>query len=75
MVDPPARNTVMNTQRAGKYLKQCDTGPVNWSDKANFCGGKGVSLCDMLTHLCLASHKIDIGKQCRPGSDVTERTV
>ena len=26
-----------------------------------------------LTHLCLASHKMDIGKQCRPRSDVPKR--
>ena len=28
-----------------------------------------------LTHLSLASHKRDIGKQCRPRSDATERGV
>ena len=26
----------------------------------------------LLTHLCLASHKRDIGKQCRPRSDAAE---
>ena len=29
----------------------------------------------ILTHLCLASNKRDIGKQCRPRSDATERSV
>ena len=28
-----------------------------------------------LTRLCLASHKMDIGKQCRTRSDATERGV
>ena len=28
-----------------------------------------------LTDLCLASHKRDIGKQCRPRSDAAERGV
>ena len=28
-----------------------------------------------LTHLNLTSHKRDIGKQCRPSSDVTERSI
>ena len=28
-----------------------------------------------LTHLCLESHKRNIGKQCRPRSDATERGV
>ena len=28
-----------------------------------------------LTHLCLASHKMDIGKLCRPRSDATKRGV
>lgn len=41
MVDPPGRNTVMNTQRSAKSnWKQCNTGPINYSDKSNFCGGK-----------------------------------
>ena len=26
----------------------------------------------LLTHLSLASHKRDVGKQCRPGSDAAE---
>lgn len=43
LVDPPGRNTVMNTQRGGNYLKQCNNGDINYSDKSNFCGGKGVS--------------------------------
>ena len=29
----------------------------------------------ILTHLCLASYKWDIDKQCRPRSDATERGV
>ena len=28
-----------------------------------------------LAHLCLASHKRDIGKQCRPRSDAEERSM
>ena len=31
--------------------------------------------CDLLTHLCSASHKRDIGKQCRPRSDAAQRGV
>ena len=42
LVDPPGRNTVMNNQDSKGYLKKCDTGATNWSDKANFCGGKMV---------------------------------
>ena len=35
---------------------------------AHFCLlGKYIS--DGLTHVCVASHKMDIGKQCRPISD------
>ena len=26
-----------------------------------------------VAHLCLASHKMDLDKQCKPRSDVTER--
>ena len=33
------------------------------------------TLLKLLTHLSLASHKRDIGKQCRPRSDATERGV
>ena len=37
-------------------------------------GQRSVSL-PVLTHVCLASHKRDIGKQCRPRSDAAERGV
>ena len=30
---------------------------------------------DILTHLCLASPKRDIGEQCRPRSDAAEHSV
>ena len=29
----------------------------------------------LLTHLCLASHKLDIGKQSRPRSDAAECSI
>ena len=33
------------------------------------------SFFEILTHLSLASYKMDIGKQCRPRSDAAERGV
>ena len=40
---------------------------LSWSARTVFAFG--------LTHLCLASHKWGIGKQCRPRSDAAERGV
>ena len=37
-----------------------------------FLPGKLEEATCMLTHISLASHKRDIGKQCRPGSDAAE---
>ena len=34
-----------------------------------------ISLVIQVTHLCLASHKMGIGKQYRPRSDAAERGV
>ena len=34
-----------------------------------------IVICRLLTHLSLAFHKRDSGKQCRPRSDATERGV
>ena len=36
-------------------------------------GGRGMEY--ILAHFCLESHKMDIGKQCRPRSDAAENGI
>ena len=41
----------------------------------NECNCTCIKQAPVLTHISLASHKKDIGKQCRPRSDAAERGV
>ena len=48
---------------------------VYWGKNINLSSAEFAHTVVKLVHLCLASHKRDIGKQCRVRSDVIERGV
>ena len=59
--------TTLSFEKNAQTIQQLSNINVRWWDIR--CDPKS------LTHLCLASHKRDTGKQCRPRSDAAERGV
>ena len=70
----PVCETIIHLLREQPYpYAQCSNGILWWMNVV-FIFIISFSII-ILTHLCLAFHKRDIGKQCRPRSDATEHGV
>ena len=76
-VFPIWHNLFINWSRRDKkkvFHRFSICGPLKFKTWLALCKGKGRIVHWALTHLSLASHKRDIGKQCRPRSDAQNAT-
>ena len=62
------KDSLEDTQPVGSLVKCCKT-------LDQVCKQGWPPETSGLTHLCLASHKLDLDKRCRPRSDAAERGV